>query len=400
MKKVELLSPAGDFEKLRTALHFGADAVYLAGKNFGLRSFAGNFTDEELALAIKEVHSLGKKVYVAVNIFASNSDFGLLAEYIDFLSAVKPDGVIVSDPGIIDFVRKRSDLDIHLSTQANTTNKYAAAFWRDCGAKRIVLARENSLKDVAEIAEYLNGSAELEVFIHGAMCISYSGRCLISTYLTDRDSNRGECVQACRWEYLLTERSRKGVPLTLEEDERGSYVLNSKDLNAMPFLDKIIESGVASLKIEGRMKSPYYVGCVTAAYRKRIDDYYAGKPYDESLNEELFKVNHREYTSGFFFGKPEQCLETSKPFNEYAFAAKVLSYDGERKEVFVEMRNRFRTGDLLEAVSVDGNNVLPVDKIETEDGERIEDCKIVQQRVYLPCPFPLKENDMLRIKLK
>ncbi len=400
MKKVELLSPAGDFEKLRTALHFGADAVYLAGKNFGLRSFAANFTDDELLQAVKEVHSLGKKVYVAVNIFASNADFGHLAAYVDFLSSIRPDGLIVSDPGVIDFVRKRSDLDIHLSTQANTTNKYAAAFWRDCGVKRIVLARENSLKDIAETAEYLNGSAELEVFIHGAMCISYSGRCLISTYLTDRDSNRGECVQACRWEYLLTEKSRKGAPLTLEEDERGSYVLNSKDLNAMPFLDKIIESGVTSLKIEGRMKSPYYVGCVTAAYRKRIDDYYAGRPYDEKLNEELFKVNHREYTSGFFFGKPEQCLETSKPFNEYAFAAKVLSYDEDRKVVFAEMRNRFRKGEVLEAVSVNGRGELPVESITAENGELIDDCKIVQQRVYIPCPFPLKENDMLRIKLK
>ena len=400
MKRVELLSPAGDLEKLRSALHFGADAVYLAGKNFGLRSFAGNFTDEELLQAIKEVHSLGKKVYVAVNIFASNADFGRLSEYIDFLSRVRPDGLIVSDPGIIDFVRKRSDLDIHLSTQANTTNKYAAAFWRDCGVKRIVLARETSLKDIAETVEYLSGSAELEVFIHGAMCISYSGRCLISTYLTDRDSNRGECVQACRWEYLLTEKSRKGSPLTLEEDERGSYVLNSKDLNTMPFVDKIIEAGVASLKIEGRMKSPYYVGSVTNAYRKRIDDYYEGKPYDASLNEELFKVNHREYTSGFFFGKAEQCLETSKPFNDYAFAAKVLSYDGVKKEIFVEMRNRFRKGDVLETVSVNGSYNLTVEKIVTERGESIEDCKIVQQKVYLPCPFPLQADDMLRIKLK
>ena len=400
MKRVELLSPAGDLEKLRSALHFGADAVYLAGKNFGLRSFAGNFTDEELLQAIKEVHSLGKKVYVAVNIFASNADFGHLAAYVDFLSSIRPDGLIVSDPGVIDFVRKRSDLDIHLSTQANTTNKYAAAFWRDCGVKRIVLARETSLKDIAETAEYLNGSAELEVFIHGAMCISYSGRCLISTYLTDRDSNRGECVQACRWEYLLTEKSRKGSPLTLEEDERGSYVLNSKDLNTMPFVDKIIEAGVASLKIEGRMKSPYYVGSVTNAYRKRIDDYYEGKPYDASLNEELFKVNHREYTSGFFFGKAEQCLETSKPFNDYAFAAKVLSYDGVKKEVFVEMRNRFRKGDVLETVSVNGSYNLTVEKRGTERGESIEDCKIVQQKVYLPCPFPLQADDMLRIKLK
>lgn len=399
-KNVELLAPAGDMDKLDTALHFGADAVYFAGKNFGLRAYATNFDYEGISAAVDKVHLFGKKAYVTVNIFASNADFSELSDYLKYLAEVKVDGIIVSDAGVFNLAQKVApSLDIHISTQANVTNKYAAAFWKDMGAKRIVLARELNLNEIREIADYLNGGAELEAFVHGAMCISYSGRCLLSSYLTDRDSNRGECVQACRWEYSLTESSRKGSPLTISEDIRGSYILNSRDMNTMPILDKIIDAGVTSLKIEGRMKSPYYVGCVVNAYRKRIDGILNGGIYDERLNEELYKVNHREYTTGFYLGKAEQCYETSKPINDYTFAAAVLGYDYEKKAVCVEMRNRFKKGDELEFISAKtGFGVIKADKIYDENGAEVEDCKLVQQKLFIPADTVLEKYDILRKK--
>lgn len=399
MRKIELLSPAGDAAKLQTVLHFGADAVYLSGNKFTLRSYASNFDNDGLKTAVNTVHEAGKKVYVAVNIFANNADFGELGEYVDYLAEIKADALIISDSGVIDFVKKRQpDMDVHLSTQANTTNKYSAAFWRDQGVKRIVLARELNLSEIREIADYVGESVELEAFIHGAMCISYSGRCLLSTYLAQRDSNRGECVQSCRWEYEITETSRKGSPLTLCEDERGSYILNSKDLNTMPILDKIIDAGVTSLKIEGRMKTVYYAGCVTNAYRRRLDDIISGKGYDLRLNEELYKVNHREYTTGFYLGMAKQCYETSKPTNDYTFVASVLGYDTEKKILCVEMRNRFKKGDVLEAVGVNGFDIVKADYIYNEQGEEVTDCKLVQQKLFIPTYTMLEKNDILRIR--
>lgn len=400
MKKAELLAPAGDMGKLETALHFGADAAYFAGKKFGLRAFAGNFDEEEMQKAFELLRKEGKKGYVALNIFASNADFCELGDYVRFLRDVGADGIIASDPGVISFVKNLCpDLDIHLSTQANTTNKYSVSFWRDIGVKRVVLARELSLDDIKEIKDFVGDSVELEAFVHGAMCISYSGRCLLSSYLTDRDSNRGECVQACRWEYAITEKSRlnAGSPLTVQEDARGTYILNSKDMNTISFLDKIVDAGVSSLKIEGRMKSEYYVGCVVNAYRKRLDGIYAGKPYDTYWEEELKKVNHREYTSGFYLGKAEQCYETSKPENPYSFVALVKGYDEERGLLEVEMRNRFKKGDILEAVSVTDARTVKADRIFDSDGKEIDDCKIVQQRLFIKTDVKLEKNDMLRI---
>jgi len=399
MKKAELLAPAGDYKKLLTAVHFGADAVYFAGKNFGLRAYAGNFSDAEIISAFDYLHSLGKKGYVTLNIFAKNSDFETLGDYIKFLSDVKADGVIISDPGVIRYVKSiRPDLEIHLSTQANTLNRYAVEFWRDQGVKRVVLARELTLDDIAEISYHLRDTVELETFVHGAMCISYSGRCLLSSYLTDRDSNRGECVQACRWEYALAEKSRIGKcqPLTISEDERGTYILNSKDMNTMPILDKIIACGVSSLKIEGRMKSEYYVGCVVNAYRRRLDDLYAGLSYDKTLEEELLKVNHREYTTGFYLGKAEQCYETSKPVNPYVFAAAVLGYDEDRGMLKVEMRNRFKKGDILEGIGRRVRGKFKVEYMIDEDGKEIDDCKIVQQTVFIKTDLRFEKYDILR----
>lgn len=397
--KTELLAPAGDMNKLLTALHFGADAVYFAGKKFGLRAYADNFDDEGIKNAVAVVHGMGKKAYVTVNIFASNSDFKELADYLSYLEAVGADGIIVSDPGVFSLAKRVAPkLDLHISTQANITNKYAAAFWRDEGAKRIVLARELNLNEIREIADYLNGTAELEAFVHGAMCISYSGRCLLSSYLTDRDSNRGECVQACRWEYVLAEKSRTEKPLTLLEDERGSYILNSRDMNTMPILDKIIDAGVTSLKIEGRMKSAYYVGCVVNAYRKRLDGILYGAAYDKTLEEELVKVNHREYCTGFYEKSATQCYETSKPLNGWTYAASVLGYDGERKLLEVEMRNRFKKGDVLEAVGARGFFEIRADKIFDENGEEVEDCKVVQQKLFISTDTELEKYDILRIR--
>ncbi|NLL55866.1 MAG: U32 family peptidase [Clostridiales bacterium] len=399
-KKIELLAPVGNLGKLNTALHFGADAVYLGGKEFGLRAFTHNFTQDEMERAIKLVHSQGKKVYVTVNIFAKNSDFGRLYEYLEKLYALKVDGVIVSDIGLVSFIRKHfPNLDVHISTQANTTNKYSAAFYASLGVKRIVLARELCLDEIKEIKDFVGDSLELEVFIHGAMCISYSGRCLLSNYLSSRDSNRGECVQACRWEYSISEVGRQDKPLTLQQDTAGSYILNSKDMNTISILDKIIETGVSSLKIEGRVKSEYYVGCVVSAYRKRIDDYFAGRSFDTKLIDELNKVSHREYTTGFYLGKEAEVnLETSKQHNDYVFCAQVIDYDSKLGCIIVEQRNRFYEGDELEVVSNQRVDKLVASEIYDQQGNRVNDCKLVQQILYIKSDIKLDKYDMLRKK--
>lgn len=402
-KRVELLAPAGSRSKLNTALHFGADAAYIAGAKFGLRAYADNFDAEGLASAVCYAHGLGKKVYVAVNIFPRNSDFGEMAEYLKYLAEIKADGVIMTDAGAISLCMKVAPtLQVHLSTQANTTNGYAAKYWAEQGVKRIVLARELSLEEIIEIKEIVGDLAELEVFVHGAMCVSYSGRCLLSNYLSDRNSNRGECVQACRWEYSLTEANRKGNPLTITEDGRGVYILNSKDLNMLPYIDKLIGAGVNCFKIEGRMKSEYYVGSVVNAYRRAIDGYYlnaGGYTLDKCLAEELDKTSHRGYTTGLYFKSTDNiCLETSKPECEYVFIAEVLGYDFERKAVAVEQRNRFKEGDILEVLSPDGNfnKKLTVAEVTDENGNRVSDCKYVQQKLYIKSDIILREYDILR----
>lgn len=267
---VELLAPAGDFEKLKTALYFGADAVYLGGKDFSLRAFADNFTAEEMARAVAYAHALGKKVYVTANIFARNADFAPLGDMFAFLQEIGADAALVTDAGALALAKQRAPrLPLHLSTQANTTNKYAAKFWQEQGVSRVVLARELSLAEIAEIHAFCPG-LELEAFVHGAMCISYSGRCLLSNYLDGRDSNRGACVQACRWRYEVRPEGGK-APLPAEEDARGTYVFNSKDLNMLPYLEELAAAGVCSFKIEGRMKSRYYLATVVGAYRRALD---------------------------------------------------------------------------------------------------------------------------------
>ena len=401
---IELLAPAGDLNKLKTALHFGADAVYVGGNMFSLRANAKNFGEEEMKEAVEYTHSLGKKIYVAVNIFAFNSDFERLAKYFVFLESINVDAVIVSDPGVITVCKQVAPkLEIHLSTQANTTNKYAAKFWADNGVKRIVLARETPLKDISEMRQYLPKDIEIEAFVHGAMCISYSGRCLLSNALTGRSSNRGDCVQACRWEFEFYEKNRKGMPLTIGEEERGTYILNSKDLNMIEHIDKLIEAGVYSFKVEGRMKSPYYVASVINAYRKAIDLYYKDpknyKP-SQALIDELFKNSHRDYTTGFYFGEKDSvCLETSQPKCDYEFIAEVKGYDEEKGCIICEMRNRFKVGDTLEVLSNNDdywNKQLTIEKMFDEKGNEIDDAKLVQQKILIKSDMRLSERDILR----
>ena len=305
--KYEILAPAGDKNKLETAIYYGADAVYMAGKRWGLRAFSDNFEQDELDKYISLAHSLGKKCYITVNIQAHNDDFDGLSDYLLYLQKIGADAIIVSDAGIMSLAKKVvPNLPIHLSTQASASNKYAAKFWADQGAKRIILARELSIKEIKEIREFLPKDVELEAFVHGAMCISYSGRCLLSNYLAGRDSNRGQCVQACRWEYYITERSRadkgEGELYQIQQDKQGTYILNSKDLCMIDHLHELIDAGVTSFKIEGRMKSNYYVATVVNAYRRALDQLLKDKQAylsDTTRQKELEKSRHHLFTTCF-----------------------------------------------------------------------------------------------------
>ena len=396
--KTELLAPAGSFSKFLTALHFGADAVYMGGKNFSLRTFADNFTDEELALAVKQAHALQKKVYVTANIYARNADFSAMADYLQKLESFGVDGAIVSDPGVLYLAKKVAPkLSLHISTQANTTNKYAVKFWQEQGASRAVLARELSLKEIAEIHEFVP-DMELEAFVHGAMCISYSGRCLLSDYLDGRSSNRGACVQSCRWRYEVRAlNASNGVSewLPIEEDGKGTYIFNSKDLNMLARLKEMEGAGICSFKIEGRMKSGYYLATVINAYKRYMD----GGPLEISENE-LLGVAHRDYTQAYADGNNPHTVnyQDSIPKGEYTYIADVLSYKDGNAEV--EMRNRFKTGEELEVLSPDGNfrKRFTVGMIYTKDGEKTQDAKLVQGIYTLECPFPLRKGDYLRRK--
>lgn len=393
---MELLAPAGNFDKLVTAVHYGADAVYFSGKKFGLRAFAGNFDEDEIFKAMDYLHESGKKGYVTLNIVAKDEDFVGLDDYLKLLIDAKVDGLIVSDVGLIYYIRKNfPSLNVHVSTQANVNNSQSAKFFADLGCTRIVLARELSLEDIKKMHQTLGDKIELEAFVHGAMCISYSGRCLLSNYLTGRDSNRGACVQACRWKYYIREENRQDE-LPIEEDERGTYILNSKDMCLIDHLKELEEAGIASLKIEGRMKSDYYVASVVNAYRRALDGF---SDYDV-LHNELEKTSHRRYTTGFYFGaEDKEYLESSMPVQTYVFIAKVVE-DAKEGQVKVEMRNRFRVGDILEVLSPDGNflKTITISKIIDSKDEEIDDAKRVQEIITINCPYSLKAGDILRVE--
>lgn len=393
---MELLAPAGNFEKLVTAVHFGADAVYFAGKKLGLRAFAGNFEEDEIIRAMKYLHDHGKKGYVTLNIVAKDSDFEEIDGYLQLLVDAGVDGVIVSDLGLISYIRQNfPTLNVHVSTQANVNNTNSALVYANMGATRIVLAREMNLEEIKAMHEKLGEKVELEAFVHGAMCISYSGRCLLSNYLTGRESNRGACVQACRWKYYIREENREDE-YPIEEDERGTYILNSKDMCLIDHLDELKNAGICSLKIEGRMKSEYYVASVVNAYRRALDGFVDKK----ALSDELEKTSHRRYTTGFYFGaKDKEYLEDSMPVQTYEFIAKVVD-NAENGMVKVEMRNRFKVGDELEVLASDENFLkkIKIEKIINSLGEDILDAKRVQEIVEINCPYNLKAGDILRVE--
>ncbi len=403
MNKLELLAPAGNFSKLKTAVYYGADAVYIGGKSFSLRAFSDNFTDEEIVEAVKFAHGKNVKIYVTVNIFAKNSDFEKAAEYFRFLERAKVDAVLITDVGLISLCKKVApELKIHLSTQANTLNKYAVKFWGELGLERVVLARELSLSEIKEISEF-NPETQLEAFVHGAMCISYSGRCLLSNYFNGRDANRGECVQACRWQYELREKSKNGEFFPIEEDERGSYILNSKDLNMIEHIDEMAEAGVCSLKIEGRMKSEYYLATVINAYRRAIDEYYKiGGKYKKNkmFYDELLKTNHRVFTTAYMLGENKETVNysDSQSAGEKQFIATVLEGTNDEGYFIAEMRNRFKKGDKLELLTPNDNfnSVILPGKITDEEDNDIEDAKIVQQKLRIYSDIKVSAGDILR----
>ncbi|NLX70608.1 MAG: U32 family peptidase [Clostridiales bacterium] len=406
IKIPELLAPAGDLEKLKIAVAYGADAIYIGGKRFGLRAFAGNFDDNEIGEAVDYAHKHGKKVYVTMNIFAHNSDFNGMSQYIRFLSKAGVDAVIISDPGILSLIKDVApEMEIHLSTQANTTNWRSAQFWHDMGVKRIILARELSLAEITEIRERTPDSLELEVFVHGAMCISYSGRCMLSNYLAGRDANRGACAHPCRWKYYLVEEKRPGEYLPIVEDERGAYILNSKDLCMLGHIRQLAEAGINGFKIEGRMKSVYYVAVAVKAYRQELDKYNMdpeGYSFDPEALAEVKKASHRPFTTGFYFGKPTHAdneYSSSQYIREYDFIAMVLDYDFDKKIAKVEQRNPFKIGDKVEILSPVGEPfTYTITEMMDENSQHIENAPHPQQKVYIPIEHPLQKYSMLRRK--
>lgn len=389
MNKIELLAPAGNMEKMKMALLYGADAVYLAGKGFGLRAYGGNFTREEMKEAVKYAHSMGKKVYVTVNIIPRNEDLEGMDDYLKFLQDIRVDAALISDLGVFSLARQVApELPIHVSTQASSANWRTVKMWKDLGASRVVLAREVSLSEMADIRKKVD--IELEVFGHGALCISWSGRCLLSNFFTNgkRQSNRGECIQACRFRYSVVEESRPGQYWPVEEDEHGTYVFNSKDLCMVDHVKELIEGGASSLKIEGRMKSVYYVAAVVSAYRKAIDAYYTeGENYKvrPEWREELEKVSHRPYTTAFAFQEPDheaQEYEKSQPEQPYDFVGLILKKDEETNQV--QQRNHFKVGEVLEYLTPKGEvGNMTVEKLINKEGEEVE-----------KAPHPLEELTM------
>jgi putative protease len=405
MRKIELLSPAGDMNKLKTAFYYGADAVYIGGKGLSLRALAGNFTDEELREAVEYAHSINKKVYVTVNVFAKNSDLEKAEEYFKYLESINVDGAIISDTGLVSLcLAVAPNLPVNLSTQANTLNYKTVEFWKNHGVKRVILARELGLTEIAEISAKVP-DVEIETFIHGAMCISYSGRCLLSDYTTGRKSNRGECVQACRWQYEIREKSTDGAFLEMQEDDRGTYIMNSKDLCLVDYIGDLDRAGVVSFKIEGRMKSEYYLATVVNAYRRAIDEYY-DKGDDYKLNplykNELEKTAHREFTTAYLLGENDRTVnyDDSQSKGSFKFTALVLDYNQQEKYALIEMRNRFMVGDELEVLSPNDtfNKTIKVDKMLNGKNEIITDAKLVQEKIKLYTDLPLSAGDILRKK--
>lgn len=404
MNTIELLAPAGDLTKLKMAILYGADAVYIGGEAFGLRTASKNFSLPQMEEGIRFAHERGKRVYLTTNIIPHNADLEGFCAYLDAVVSLGIDAVIVADLGLFTLIHERyPDLHIHISTQANNTNYLSAKAWYNMGARRVVLARELSLAEIRQIRDNTPPGLEIEAFVHGAMCISYSGRCLLSNYLTGRDANKGECAQPCRWNYALVEEKRPGEYIHIGEDEQGSFFFNSKDLCMIDHIPELVQSGITSFKIEGRVKSEYYVATVVKAYREEIDRYLSDPAHyqfdPESLNEVL-KVSHRPYTHGFYFGKTDanaQVYETSSYIRDYDIVGLVTAYDETTGIATVEQRNKFSVGDTVEVIQP-GKPYFSqkVTWLKNEAGEAITSTPHAQMVFTMPLDKPAAPNAMLR----
>ena len=406
MKKIELLAPAGDLEKLKFAVDYGADAVYFGGEMFSLRAGAGNLSIDEIKEGVAYCHKNNAKAYLALNIYAHNEDIEPLREYLNKIRDVDIDAFIVSDPGVIEILKEIiPKAELHLSTQANTTNYATARFWYRQGVKRVVLARELTFKEIIEMRKNIPVGMDIEAFVQGAMCISYSGRCLLSNYMTGRDSNMGACAHPCRWNYKLVEETRPGEYMDVFENERGTFIFNSKDLCTIRHIPELVQSGIASLKIEGRVKTSYYVATVVGAYRREIDRYCADPEnyvFNEAEYEELCKVSHRPYTTGFYFGKPDensQVYTSSSYIRDYDLIGIVKSYDEETGIATITQRNRFFKGDEIEIIQpMKPFFVQAVDSMCDENGNEIEVANHAEQIVKFKTAQPVCEGAMIRKK--
>ena len=397
MKKIELLSPAGDAEQLKMSILYGADAVYLAGTSFGMRSFAGNFSPEELPGAVALAHSHGVKVHVTVNTMPRNDEAAQLPAYLEQLDDAGVDALIIADLGAFMLAGKHAPhCQRHISTQQSIANYACAQSWFDLGAQRVVLARELSLDEIITIRQKVSPQLEIETFGHGAMCVSYSGRCLLSNYMTGRDSNRGACAQPCRYQYALMEEKRPGEYFPVFEDEKGTYIMNSRDMCMIDHLDDLMQAGVDCIKLEGRAKSPYYAAIVTGAYRHCIDDVAQGKPLDPVWRDEVEHISHRIYSTGFYYGQPGQYVQNSRYIRQWQIVAIVESCDAHGKAL-CSLRNKFRSGDALECVGPDLRPFsLAAENITDVDGNPIEEPKTPQMPFYMQLPRPVPPLSILR----
>ena len=407
--KPELLIPASSLEVLKTAVMFGADAVYIGGEAFGLRAKAKNFSMEDMAEGIAFAHERGVKVYVTANILAHNDDLEGARAYFEELKNMKPeqpDALIISDPGMFSIAKEVwPEVELHISTQANNTNYQTYLFWWKQGAKRVVSARELSLAEIKEIRDHIPDDMEIESFIHGAMCISYSGRCLLSNYFTGRDANQGACTHPCRWKYAVVEETRPGEYMPVYENERGTYIFNSKDLCMIEYIPQIVEAGIDSLKIEGRMKTALYVATVARTYRKAIDDYFKSpEEYVKNMDwykQEISKCTYRQFTTGFYFGKPNeetQIYDSNTYINEYIYLG-IAEEITEEGLVRIEQKNKFCVGDTIEIMKPDGRNILTtVEAMYDEKGVEVESCPHPQQVIFLKLSGKCEKYDLLRVK--
>lgn len=396
-KKIELLAPAGDMERLRMAVAYGADAVYLAGTTFGMRSFAGNFTPEELKEAVALCHSNGVRVHVTCNTMPRNDEVAKLPEWLEYLNEVGVDAIILADVGTLALAKQYAPkVERHISTQASIVNYQSARAWHDLGAHRVILARELSLDEIREIRAKTPKELEIEAFAHGAMCVSYSGRCLLSNYMTGRDSNRGACAQPCRYKYALMEEKRPGEYFPVYEDEQGTYIMNSKDMCMIDHVAELMDAGLDSLKIEGRAKSAYYAAIVTGAYRHAIDAAQAGQPLDPVWRDEVEHISHRHYSTGFFYGQPGQFTEDSRYIRNWQIVAKVESCD-EEGNALLSLNNKFAKGDQLELVGPDVRPVaLTVDGLWDEENAPVDEVRKPQMKFKMKLHRPVPPLSLLR----